>query len=389
MLCLACSRPAYRLGQDVTIPFDVANNNVYVRVSVNRSAPLWFIVDTGDKYALIDITTAQSLGVALSDPIPVHGGNGAAVSARRVSTAEFRIVGFDGFTQPLYLALPFDALATAAGHEVAGILGYDFLSQFVVEINYVAHTLTLHDKTGFQYRGVGESIPVTFDAFAHPRARATLTVVGHDPIEGSFVLDIGMSDAVTLHSPLVEREHLPPPASPRIARPGGYGLGGVAGTTTLGRAEAVTLGHFTIGHPVVGYSQVTEGPFASANAAGTIGADILRRFNVILDYGDNRVILEPNATLTEPLEYSMSGLLLSGRGRDHRTLTVDSVFEHTPASDAGIRAGDVLAAVDGRAAAMYTVSDIRQLFKQEGPHGLVIVRGGARLDVTLTLRRLI
>jgi Aspartyl protease len=389
MLCLACSRPAYRLGQDVTIPFDVANNNVYVRVSVERSAPLWFILDTGDKYALVDVATAQSLGLELTDAAGVHGASGTRVPARRVPNARFSIVGFEGFSQPLFLALPLDELATATGHDVAGILGYDFLSQFVVEIDYVAHTITLHDTARFQYHGTGESIPITFDAFEHPCASGTLTLEGRAPIDGAFVLDIGMSDAVTLHSPFVDREHLLPPVSTRIARPGGHGVGGPVGTTAFGRIEALTLGHFTIGHPVVGYSQATDGPFASANAAGTIGADILRRFNVILDYGHSRVILEPNATLTEPLEYSMSGLLLSGRGRDHRTLTVDSVFEHTPASDAGIRGGDVLAAVDGRAAAMYTLSDIRQLFKQEGPHGLVIVRGAVRLDVTLTLRRLI
>ena len=121
---------------------------------------------------------------------------------------------------------------------------------------------------------------------------------------------------------------------------------------------------------------------------GSIGADILRKFKVILDYAHDRVILERGAHFGEPLEFDMSGLSLSADAVK-KSLTVDEVYANSPASEAGIQEGDVLTAIDGRAISEFSLSDVRELFRHETKYDLAFNRSGRRIAVALELRRLI
>src|ERR1051325_2274429 len=48
-------------ASDVTLPFELVNGHVMIQTTVNDSSVLWFILDTGDKYALIDRDRAADL----------------------------------------------------------------------------------------------------------------------------------------------------------------------------------------------------------------------------------------------------------------------------------------------------------------------------------------
>ena len=61
-------------NKDVTIPFQSVNKNIFIQVSVAHSKPLWFVLDTGDKYAVIDLFIAKLLELELGDQVPVGGG---------------------------------------------------------------------------------------------------------------------------------------------------------------------------------------------------------------------------------------------------------------------------------------------------------------------------
>ena len=67
----------------------------------------------------------------------------------------------------------------------------------------------------------------------------------------------------------------------------------------LGRVPAVKLGGFLVSNPLTQFSQNTSGIFATPGLAGTIGAQMLERFTVILDYPHMEMILEPNEHFDE------------------------------------------------------------------------------------------
>jgi len=62
----------------------------------------------------------------------------------------------------------------------------------------------------------------------------------------------------------------------------------------------------------------------------------------------------------------------------------------SPATEAGIAAGDVIEAVDGRSIAALTPVAVREMFrKPERTYQLTVRRGDERREVKLTTRRLI
>ena len=373
---------------DVTIPFERVNRNICLEVSVANSRPLCFILDTGAKYAIIDLALAKSLGLELGDSIAVAGAGKNVTMGNFLKSSSFRIPGLEGFSQPLSLAIPLEELAKASGHEFAGILGFDFISQFVVEIDYLKQTVTLHDKEHYQYQGAGEIFPISFNAAAHPQVHARIIDAGRAPIEGTFVLDLGSSASLILDTPFVKKEKFLEPARPTVPWLEGRGLGGIT-PGLVGRIHALQLGSYVIENPVAIFSQADSGPLASAEAQGNIGAAVMEKFKVILDYSRSRIILEPNARFAEPMEYNHSGLSLISSGPAYREFHVEAVADHSPASETGIQPGDILLSLDGRRASEFSLTEIRHRFQEAGELRLQLRRDNTTLNVNLKLRRLI
>jgi len=77
--------------------------------------------------------------------------------------------------------------------------------------------------------------------------------------------------------------------------------------------------------------------------AGLIGNDLLRRFNVILNYDRRDVYLVPNSHFNEPFDYSYTGLeLYYVEGK----IIIGDVAKNSPAEAAGLQEGDIVIAVN-------------------------------------------
>ena len=68
----AASQPAARTSES-KIPFDVVLRHIVLPVNVDHSRPLSFILDTGDKFAVIDLDRAKELGLQLAGKVDVQG----------------------------------------------------------------------------------------------------------------------------------------------------------------------------------------------------------------------------------------------------------------------------------------------------------------------------
>jgi hypothetical protein len=254
--------------KDVKIPFTLENRTIFFQVQAGGSRPYWFVLDTGWKYAVIDLAIAKSIHLNLGDQVDVSGGGKKTVMGNMLNNSPFSLVGLKGFSQPLFLALPLNDLAKANGHEVAGILGTDFTSEFVVEIDYLSKTITLHDKATYQYRGEGQSFPVTFNAAGWPEIQAAVIDGDRPAMEDKFVLDIGNSAApLILNRPFVESEHFLRADRHTLPWLEGQALGGGI-DASVGRVTGLQIGHFLIKNPVTMFSRAANGPFAATESQG-------------------------------------------------------------------------------------------------------------------------
>jgi PDZ domain/Aspartyl protease len=372
----------------ITVPFELVNRHIVLGVTVNGSPPLPFVLDTGDKVAIVDLDRARQLGLTMGREAHVGGIGADQLAGFFLDGASFGVPALQSFTQPVVLAIPLSRLAAWLGHDFDGILGADFIQRFVVEIDYAKTVLTLHDPSTFVYQGRGESIPIHLNASSHPQIDAIVAPIGGAPIKGTFVVDIGSGGVLSLHSPFVAAHGLPGPDVKTIKAMGLAGAGG-EGTGRFGRVAALTIGRFSLARPMALFSEDASGSFANKDIDGNIGYEVLRRFRIFLDYAHTRMILEPVEGFERPFDRPSSGFTFETAPRDYHQFTVTGVLDASPASEAGLKVGDVISSFDGRRAADLTLTSILDLLEQPVTRTMTVRRGADVVTLRLTPRVLV
>ncbi len=310
-----CSDARFSSGKSArAIPFELDDNLIYVRVSVNGSQPLSFILDTG-AHSIIHARHARTIGLKLK-LIGRAGGIGANQPDVYMVTDEVSF-GLPGvvFSPGRLAAASLDAVESCvnefnideegrnivsdgtkqsgAKREVDGILGKEFFDKFVVEIDYAQRLLNVYDRSTYKYSGSGKAISLEVGE-QQIFVRAQIRAAGREPLAGRFLLDTGSAQAVSLMKPFIYKHSLLPSTEGMTPLPV-CGLGGHEKEKSwIGTLEALQLGEFMLATPV------TEFRLSDPNtdADGFIGGAVFRRFKVIFDYSRRRMILEPRSDLS-------------------------------------------------------------------------------------------
>lgn len=371
----------------VSIPFELATRHIMLKVKVG-DVLLSFVLDTGDRYAIINLERAKQLGLKLEGQVRVGGAGSETSIGAFVRESTFTIPGLAGFSQPLHLALPIGGMASRLGQDFDGIIGSDFIKEFVIEIDYQARVLKLHDRDKFAYSGPGQSIPVHVNGAGHPILEAQVTPIGGEPVKGKFVLDIGSGAALVLHSPFVTERGL---LHPNLKTIKALGMGGAGGKVTgrIGRVAELKIGNFKISAPITMFAEDKGGAFANTALLGNIGMQVASKFRIFLDYKRDRVIFEPNDSFATPYDRAYAGLALQAEAPNYRTFRIDDILEDSPASEVGLQKNDVITEVNGKPAASLTLSSINEMLERPVAYKLTIQRGERKLKITLTPRRLV
>jgi predicted aspartyl protease len=382
----ACATALVQPALPVTIPIDLWGNHVFLKTCVDGHE-LDFILDTGAGNTSLDLNVAKQLGVKLGATFSVGGAGPARVAAARVDDASVEVEG-SSITQPVVSAIDLARLPRLEGHPIDGILGYDFISRYVVAIDYARRELRIYDRPAFQYDGPGVSVPITL-INRFPHIDADVKLADGATIRGRMVIDVGSNGSLSLTKAFVEKNRLRQRVGPTIRRTGGGGVGG-ATTSDLGRVASLTIGGVELARPLVNLFGDSAGSMSvSSSWEGNIGGAILRRFTLFLDYQGKRMIFEPNATLHEPFEADMSGMLL--RLNDSlTTIIVETVAPATPASDAGILPGDEIVSVDGVPGGQKLLGELRDRLRKPGEKVTVVLRRkGGEKRIEFVTRRMV
>ncbi len=369
------------------IHFNFENSHIIFKVRVNGREPIGFILDTGADQNVIHARRLADYGLTTYAKSATTGGGGTA-EYDYAEGATFTLPGVELRRQHVAV-LDQSGLEHALGMPLGGILGYDFISRFVVEIDYDRQLLTLHDPATWRYAGSGLSVPVTFDA-GIPFTDATISVPTKPAVPAHFVLDFGAAETMTLTSPFVKANALASLAgtSVRVNRPAGLEKQFFAQNNVRGHIDRLALGGLTVESIPVNMSVNTRGAYSSASFSGTVGEGIYRRYHVFLDYARERMIFEPTPETAKPFpERQTYGLTLLASGPDLHTLTVSAVCPGSPAETDGFKEGDRIAAIDGRPAAEFSLGDLRDRLSHQGErHRLEIARGNERLGLAIEVR---
>ena len=189
-------------------------------------------------------------------------------------------------------AVLLDQLEGPLQRPIDGILGYDFISRFVIELDYKNQQMKLYDRAKYHHTGAGKPIAITLED-STPFLEAAVEIPKVGQLSGHFVLDTGCLCDVQLFAPFVDAHQLLN-ALPD-AKQAGFSAG--AGGTTQQMSTtipALHVGDEVVKEPRVDLSRDTKGAGADPESAGLIGSITWKHFVLVLDYKGKQVFLDPS-----------------------------------------------------------------------------------------------
>jgi hypothetical protein len=123
-------------GCSAVVPFEVTKNIIFFQIHVKGSSrALWFNLDSGAGFGDVPVEYVDSVTFELP---------GLESGGHRINTTDFK------------------SLNEQFGRAEDGLLGYDFLSRYVVVLDYAGQKMTVYDPSNFKYTGSGVALSVHF-----------------------------------------------------------------------------------------------------------------------------------------------------------------------------------------------------------------------------------
>ena len=280
------------------IPLEIDNNLLLLRVSVNDSKPMKFIFDTGASDSVISSQRATELGLKTEGEVS-GSATGGPIRVAFIKGVSLSVMGAAVSNQSIG-SMPFPAVP---GFEFDGIIGYDFINQFVIEIDYLNKFMNLYDPRAYAYAGKEKAIPLLFGGGRIPFVLTKMVFEGRAPLETKLAIDTGGDGTFVIRYPFVKKQRLLDTV-PKATKDRGMGAGGEQ-QRVIGQVKAAHVGRFILKDLPLALD--TEGESAAEDADGVTGGEIFRRFKMILDYRHRRMFLEPNKSFNDPYKLETGG----------------------------------------------------------------------------------
>lgn len=378
--------------KSITINFKTSSNLIIIPVTINNSDTLNFILDTGVSYPIItELPFVNKLNLNFLQPIKVKGlGEGEQLTAYRSGNNTIQIQGLVAYDQEIHMVINENfQISHILGIPVHGLIGFNLFKDYVVKIDYPQHKIELIKPEHFAYRQKDKDIvmPLIFEQ-NKPFVRTSIVTDKNEEVPVKLLVDTGASDALWLSTTSDSRISLP---ENHIETFLGRGLSGDL-YGTKGRIGAIWVGPLVLYEPIVAFPEdvMVDQLIGQNDRNGTLGAEILRRFYVTMDYPNRRLILRPNGNLKEEFNYNMSGLEVTNPMPGFPVFVVSSIQKNSPAYYAGIQENDQIIALNNTSNKALTLNDINLLFQSHEDRRikLTVLRNGEQIKTEFFLKKM-
>ncbi|MBO6620515.1 MAG: aspartyl protease family protein [Balneola sp.] len=377
----------------VTIPFEMINNLIVIPMRINNSDTLKFILDTGaGRTVITELGPYQSFEIEYQGDVSLNGlGNSGPLPALISRGNRIYLKGIKGENHTVVFILEgrFN-LSNFMGTQVNGLLGYDIFENFIVEVDYERRKLYLHDPDAYKEEYLKRKkeakwtyIPVfTKDN----KLYMNLKIIQSDfsEIEVKLLVDSGASHTAFLY-PNTSADIVIPEKT--IDAYLGSGLSGeIYGK--IGKAHSIELQGLVLNDPVLSYPdlEAVEQAIERDSRNGSIGADLLKRFDIIYNYGDNGILVRPNRNFDDEFRYNTSGIDVITPILDLPYYVVSEVRSGSPADLTGIKKDDVILEIQSNRAFKYTLNEVLNLLHSTDEEISIFIKRGSehfRFDLNL------
>ena len=297
----------------------------------NIKDSLNFILDTGSGGISLDSTTCSDLNITTTKTDTTITGIGGKRKVDFIFNKTLHLPGLDLKALNFHIN-NYEVLTSVYGEKVDGIIGYSFFNRYIVKINFDSLFIDVFTPGKMQYPNRGgyilkpafTSLPIQY-----------LQIKDRKRFSHNFYFDTGaglcflLSDQYATDSAVLLQKR-----KPLLTQAEGM-TGRLQMRLTV--IKELKIGPYRFKNvPTYLYKDdfnVTSYPFAG----GLIGNELLRRFNMTINYGQREIHLQPNSHFNDVFDYAYTGLgiyYIEGK------IVVEDVIEKSPAEKAGFKVGD-------------------------------------------------
>ncbi|MGL4632009.1 MAG: aspartyl protease family protein [Leadbetterella sp.] len=362
------------------IPFQLVNNLIVVKLQIDKSDTLNFILDSGvNSFILLDTTLKTKLNLSFQREIRVKGVGGEKDIVAGISINHKVKIGDARLDYTNLLMLDFDILklSESTGIMIHGIFGYEFFSHFVLQVNYSDRYLDIFLPEKFKERkSYGLKIPLSILNNKPFLFGASVTSNNKTIDSLSLMVDTGASHALLMLES--GAENLGDMTKNRIKTNLGKGLNGDL-MGELGRFDRFTLDKIEFKDILVSFpdsnsfaKKISDNTSSLRN--GSIGGDFLRRFFITINYRDGYMMFKNlRKNSKEIFEHDMSGLEVKALNGKSNQFTITSVRQSSKAEEAGIVQGDEIVMINNKMARYLDLGEIYLMLSEKAGKTIQLV----------------
>lgn len=295
-----------------------------------------FILDTGSGGISLDSTTCADLNLK---PTPTDTTIRGMGSERKVSFLFNQQLNFPGLIiQNLNFHInDYDVLSSVYGEKIDGIIGYSFFSRYIVKLNFDSSLIYVYQPGEMEYPRGGTILRPAFTTLPIQNLRFR----DRKKLDFNFYFDTGAGLCFLLSEQLVKDSSiLIAKRKPLYIQ--AEGMGGKL-QMRLTVVKMLQVGNYRFRNvPTYIFEDqynVTSYPFVG----GLLGNDLLRRFNLTINYPKREIHLLPNSHFNEPFDYAYTGLAIY---YINGSIVVDDIIAGSPAEKAGLKPNDIILGVE-------------------------------------------
>ncbi|MEM9894846.1 MAG: aspartyl protease family protein [Bacteroidota bacterium] len=364
-----------------TVPFELFGDHIILEVSVDDSDPLSFIFDTGSGYTVLDSDVADRLDLPAKDiEMNATGTEWQLIKHNTLAVNDFLME-----KNIKVYATDLNHLEISLGRELDGILGYDLLKHHSVYINFDKKEMSIYDHSGAPTNG--DPIPFELNV-SIPTIKGSVVLNNGETIAGDFFVMTGAGATLDFNTPFSTNNDI-------ISKTGkhySYYIKGVGQKENLhyeGHVESLKFGKQTIEDLPIGISTSKSGIQGNEKVAGIIGSQVLRLYNMTIDYGTKMIYLTKDETYEPFFNVNCSGIDVQ-LSTDKKKVLIHRVFENSPAKAAGIAVNAELIKINGKSMASINLPEIKKTLRKDGENvQLVVKQNGEEREFNLDLKSLL